>query len=587
MNLNSVRNIGRKAGGVALVAAGVGLGFWLCLILADILTFVYFYCSSSNVLQNYGLPEYGAKLVAVLFAGGVCYFANSILWNMIKRDSKRWIPALAGIMAVWFVIMAVVASPYDSGPFNIFNNGQPSKYYRDQYGKIHTLPRGAKVGDYGEQVQVFTKESAQEYERQTGGKKKTSSVSPSLWHRLFESNSSRDTELQMEIEKIDILPDKTILHFAVRRTDNSRLGRFYKSHGWNYLSDETGQAYDLIQDNSAYPSSDWVDSKSHKPWIDDDSSGKVALTKVVRPDETYRFTGEYPPLRPDARQLRLHDSRFAQVDLDYQLSQARIQAEIQKRNEQAPPSSVKAIPESPDLVAPQPQPPRAASQHPNPVVAAKELPIPAVSAPEPPSPPLTASAPPPVTHTGTWTRFGTTTQVDAPNSSLSVSNPAPPVRTVPAKTKPSVPVVLTGTLDSDWMVSRYPGRPELAVVWLELKRGLTDLQISARLKKPLRAHNLSDARIFTTYLTDDKGRVYRFREGSPILELYPDGTGADQYKPYSGSFYILEVGKLYMFRMSFDLLKEDVRELIFYRNDYLPMNLGRQLKEFYSSLQHQ
>ena len=250
MNFDNARDVGKKAGGAVLVAAGVGLGIWTCLILADILTFVYFYCSTANTLQNYDWPEYGAKLVAVLFAGFVCYFANNVLWNMIKRNNKRWVPALTGIMAVWFVIMFVASSPYESGSFNIFN-GQPGNYYRDQYGKIRPLPRGAKVGDHGEPVQVFTKESAQEYERQTGTRKR-SSLSPSFLDRLLKRDLPSDAELQMEVEKIEILSGRTILYFAVRRTDNFRLGRFYQPHGWNYLSDETGQTYDLIQDNVDY-----------------------------------------------------------------------------------------------------------------------------------------------------------------------------------------------------------------------------------------------------------------------------------------------------------------------------------------------
>jgi TonB family protein len=302
----------------------------MCLILTDVLTFLYFYWSTTNVLQNYACPEYIAKLVAVLYAGFVGCIANYIVLNMFKRKPKRWVPALVGAMAAWFVIMSVVASPYESRTYNIFT-GQPGKYYRDQYGHINLLPPGARVGEHGEPALTFTPETSQEFQRQSGDKKKTSSLSPSRWDRLFGSNPSQDTGLQMQIEKLELLPSRTILHFAVRRADNSRLGRFYRPHGWNYLSDETGQTYDLTQDNATYP--DWVDSKSHKPWVDDDSSGKIAETKVVRQDETYRFTDEYPPLKPDGRQLRLHDSRFAQVDLDYQLSQARAQAEIQKRTE--------------------------------------------------------------------------------------------------------------------------------------------------------------------------------------------------------------------------------------------------------------
>ena len=328
----SLRSVSRKAGGVVLVAAGIGLGFWLSLVLADILTFVWVYSSVNNVMEGYGVSEYLGKLIAVAFAALVGYFTHTVLLKVIKRD-RKWVPMVAGVLAVWFVVMYLVSSPYTSGLFNPFDGRARAVYLRMPDDTIKSFPKRLKFDpDTGKKLKEFDPATAEEYQKQQAGKK-TSSFSPSLLDRLFGRDLPRDAELQMEIEKIETLPDRTILHFAVRRADNSRLGRFYRPQGC-YLSDETGQTYDLIQDNAAYPSSDLVDSESHKPWTEDSSSGKVAETRVVRQDETYRFTDEYPPLKPDIRRLRLHDSRFAQVDLDYQLKLARIQAETQKLKQQ-------------------------------------------------------------------------------------------------------------------------------------------------------------------------------------------------------------------------------------------------------------
>lgn len=302
----------KKVGGAVLVVAGVGFGFWFSLILADVITFVWAFLSIGNVLEGRGVNEYIAKLVAVAFAGSICWFANRILYYAIKRD-KRWVPIVAAIMVAWFVVMYIVSSPYSGSPINPFN-GKAQQCYRDQYGVIHLIGRGAEAGPYGEAVKPCSAEDAQEYQRQSGG----SGIS-FLGKWLF-GDQPEAMALRADVEQVEILPDKTVVHFAVTRINNFRAGRFYRPNGWNYLADESGQTYDLTKDNGEYPN--WVDAQTHKDF--DNSDKPHADTKIVRPDEVYRFTAEYSPLRSGIHHLRLHDSRFGEANLDYVLSQGQI-----------------------------------------------------------------------------------------------------------------------------------------------------------------------------------------------------------------------------------------------------------------------
>ena len=68
MNWNAFGNALRKSGKFALKLAGIGLGIWISLVLADILTFYYAYVSSHSVLLDRGMSEYGSKIVAIVFA---------------------------------------------------------------------------------------------------------------------------------------------------------------------------------------------------------------------------------------------------------------------------------------------------------------------------------------------------------------------------------------------------------------------------------------------------------------------------------------------------------------------------------------
>ncbi len=555
MNFDSVRSVGRKAGGFVLVAAGIGLGFWFCLILADVLTFVWVYSSVKNAMEGYGMSEYLGKLVAVTFATLIAYFANGVLHKVIKRD-KTWVPIVAGVLAAWFVVMYFVSSPYTSGLFNPFTSQAQAVYLRMPDGTIKSFPKGLKFDpDTGKKLKEFDPATAEEYQKQQEKKKRSFGKSPS------DPNQVVSEDLVLWTEKIQIAPDRTIVYLACQGKDgqpgwllpNSSSGTFtwrgqiylITTSQAAYLVDDSRQAYNLSADTALYDSVK-TSSTIIEHWYGDKEIENFWPAHYVRVDETYHFDLTFPTLRQGISQLRLHLAYFSPaLDLDSALAKAE---KIPPIPQVQPSNPVEAAAESP--VAATPSPP------PNPVVATLQQPAPVVTpsltptpTPQPTSAPLTASPPQP-----------------------------------PSPVKPAVPVILSNLQDSDWMISSSEDLPELAVVWLALKRGFTDLQIAARLKNPLRVNNLSDASgLFVTYLKDERGRVYRFREGSSILKLRPDGTDADQYQPYSGSSYLLEVGEVYMFRMSFEPLKDDARELTFYRNDYPPTRLNRQLQELYSS----
>ncbi len=302
----------KKVGGAVLVVAGVGVGFWFSLILADVVIFAWVFLSIDNMLEGRGVNEYAAKLAAAAFAGSIGWFANRILYYVIKRD-KRWVPIVAAIMVAWFVVMYVVSSPYSGSPINPFN-GKAQQCYRDQYGVIHLIGRGAEAGPYGEAVKPCSAEDAQEYQRQSGG----SGIS--FLGKWFFGDQPEPMALHADVEQVEVLPNETIHHFAENPINNCRAGGFKRPHGGDYLSDETGQTYDLSKDNAEYP--DWVNAKDHKDY--DYSGEQHAETRIIRPDETYRFTEEYSALKQGIHHLRLHDSRFGELDLDYVLAQGQI-----------------------------------------------------------------------------------------------------------------------------------------------------------------------------------------------------------------------------------------------------------------------
>lgn len=251
--------------------------------------------------RDYGVSEYLAKLIGVGFAALVAFLANRTLWLMIKRDSKRWVPRLAGVMAVWFAVMYAVSSPYDSSPYNPFS-GRPGKYYRDQFDMIHKAHKGMKVGPAGETIQPFDRNSAQEYERQEG------QPPQSWWQRLTGFQSQRQpsiTEsydrydnLVMWVEWVDLAPDRTILHLAVAGKDEKE-GRLYSTErdGQTYLVDENHRVYSFWGEDLPEP------------------------YRKIRVDETYRYTTTFDSIAA-ARRLKFYQSRFKPLELDRLIARA-------------------------------------------------------------------------------------------------------------------------------------------------------------------------------------------------------------------------------------------------------------------------
>ena len=316
----------KKVIGATLVVAGLGIGGWIFLILIDLLFFAYLFYAFDNLFQDYGLQEYLAKGIAVLFSGSICYFIGTVLKNIFKRN-KAWIPILSGFMIACFAVMYLLSSPYGNNPFNIFS-GLPGKYYRDQYGKINRAPRGAKVGPNGEAVDLFNKDIAEEYQRQRRrqGKPETKIGEENLFERLMGSFTAKDEPTveyayKMKVEKIEIWEDRTIVHLAVSRAVPDQEGRLPTPQGENYIVDDTGQAYDLREDKAEYMT--WKNR-----------GGLSYYIRVIRPDETYRFVNIYKgKLKSEAKSLKMYDSRFDMTDLTNQLSQALLALEKWKKEE--------------------------------------------------------------------------------------------------------------------------------------------------------------------------------------------------------------------------------------------------------------
>lgn len=357
----SLRSVSRKAGGVVLVAAGVGLGFWLSLVLADVLTFVWVYSSVDNMMEDYGFSEYLGKLIAVAFAALVGYFTHTVLLKVIKRD-KKWVPMVAGVMAVWFVVMYLVSSPYTSGLFNPFSGQARAVYLRMPDGTIKSFPKGLKFDpDTGRRLEKFTPATAEEYQKQQGAKKKTSL----LWKTPADSNQVTSTvrgdNLELWVEKIQVAPDRTIIHLACEgrngkaatlRPVSNVYNFLWKGQGYDitirgtYLADDSGQTYDPSASSAVYDSTET--SYGWGPWEN------FHPTRYVRVDEIYRFTLTFPPLRQGTFQLRLHLAYLEPaLDLDSALAKAeKIPPIVQVQ----PPGPVEATLESQDPVVPPSQP---------------------------------------------------------------------------------------------------------------------------------------------------------------------------------------------------------------------------------------
>jgi hypothetical protein len=342
-----------KVGGVALVAVGTFFWIYASFVIADLLTFWWVYSTSRNVLENLGATEFSASVLGVLFASATTLLATQTLWYMLKRD-RRWVPTVAVGLCVWFYVMHAFASPYDETIFNPFSGEARAKYYRTADGTILKMPKGAQVGPEGQPLQIFDPRTAEAFEKQKAQREKAekeqlekkkaeeeqAEKDASIWKSLagvfgnsdraeLASPSGRDN-LTLWIEKIQLAPDRTILHMACKGNYGSS-GVLRPAHpiefGWSdgktytfeppettYLTDGTGRTYDLIREDATYS------PHENDSWL----YGKgIIIDRIVRADEIYHFTFTFSPLSPRASGVRLHHPWFNGVlEMDRELKRA-------------------------------------------------------------------------------------------------------------------------------------------------------------------------------------------------------------------------------------------------------------------------
>ncbi len=292
--------VAKKAAGAALTLAGIGLGFWICLILADVLVFAWIYSSVENVMEGWRVDYNLGRIVAVIFAALFSFIAGKILLNIIKRN-KNWIPMLAGCMIIWFATMYVVSSPYTSGLFNPFDGLSRANYDRLPNGRIQTFPKNVLYDpDTGQELKELDSVTAVEYQKQQGSKKPGH-----FWDRWFskpvEVESLRDEDnLVLWAEKIQVSQDKMIVSLACKSKDESEQGWLLsEDFTGTYIVDNTGHIYNWTADSGVYDS--LVILESHLF-----SKNDLIAAHQVRVGEIYHFTLTFPPLQEGASEPQLY-----------------------------------------------------------------------------------------------------------------------------------------------------------------------------------------------------------------------------------------------------------------------------------------
>lgn len=125
----------------------------------------------------------------------------------------------------------------------------------------------------------------------------------------FESDLSSTSNLWLRVEKVQVGPDRTILHLASRAPESEEGMLVAAVQEQTYLVDENGQTYMLQADSGNYP------RKSYR---------------TILRDETYRFTMTFPALRPGIKRLKFYRSRFSPIVLDELLAQAERLPEVRQ-----------------------------------------------------------------------------------------------------------------------------------------------------------------------------------------------------------------------------------------------------------------
>ena len=421
MNSNSARSAARKVGGVVLVAAGIGIGGYLLLILADIATLWWVFSRMSTVLSARGVDSDLANIYGVAFAVFSAFAAHGILWLLLTRKTRLWALRIGAIMLVWYGAIYAVSYPYSGGAINVWTGQAQVKYYRDSSNRIVTMPIGAKTGPEGQPLQVIDPKTAEEHTQQDMEKETTFNVFTGLpqfkyyrdsqnrivlmplttktgpegqqlqvidqktaeeykkqgvrkgpWnprkpltnpyskikstpevkqtddeileefmkemtrdkfeeHPEYFKNTTVNSHMVMSpdeivggmflwAEKIQVAPDRTVVHLACRGKDEGHGGWLFPQTEYSpkpYMVDESGRIYSVLSDSAAYDSTYTFKAKS---WWEYDRH--VAVRHVLE-GEVYHFALTFQPLAQGVSELRLHLLFFGPtVDLAYALAEA-------------------------------------------------------------------------------------------------------------------------------------------------------------------------------------------------------------------------------------------------------------------------
>lgn len=351
------KNNARKAGEVALKVAGIGIGIWAILILADIATFYWVFGKMSTMLAARGMDSNLANVCGIAFAVFSGFAAHGSLWLLLTRKTHLWALKLGAIMLVWYGAMYAVSYPYSgktfdmwtgkaqvksyhdhknrivlvpkgavSGPegqpielidektageyaqqdlekvtlFNIYTGLPQFKYYLDSKKRIVKSELAAKTGPEGQPLQVFDQKTAEEYTQQGVVEEKIAAVGPSLKpNNVASGRANGSSGLEIWVEKIQLATDRTILHLACKTNDpRYNASILFPDGGLEaYLVDDSGNPYDVMANSTGT-------TINRKP-------------RTIREGETYRFSLAFSPLPQGASKLkiRLHDFEPA-LDLD-------------------------------------------------------------------------------------------------------------------------------------------------------------------------------------------------------------------------------------------------------------------------------
>lgn len=298
-------------------------------------------------MMAYGTNEYFARIVALGFTIFVTFMSDRLLRNIIMRRNQKWVPALAGMMAVWFVIMWVASSSYSGSIFNPFTGEAQARYVKID-GVIKKFPKGMNYDpDTNRPLQDFDTATADEYKKQQEGPAKPakpiSKKEQGFFESLFSStpvarpvvltDSWSSGGLDVQIDKMIVGSQNTILVLSAHGGKN--ISDLYPS-AVAYLTDQNGVVYNLIQSS--------VEFMTFKGFW-----GNYEARQVLA-GEVYHYRMVFPPLGSDAVKIKFH---IQQYGINNTLEEVELDALFVNAER------VASLPSPPPLVteAPKPAPP--------------------------------------------------------------------------------------------------------------------------------------------------------------------------------------------------------------------------------------